>query len=128
MRLLFSLPVFLYFLIRISFAEPVDAEVWEKQCDRNDADACFNLGLSYGPGNTPEVNHFKEFHYLEKSCIGGHALGCWYTAEAYRKGEGVRQDDHRQLEFYGLACDLELQLGCDAYAQLKQELNGAGVR
>ncbi|EAW0606480.1 SEL1-like repeat protein [Campylobacter lari] len=38
----------------------------------------------------------------------------------YALGKGVRKDTSKALEYFGKACDLKNDLGCQAYAKLKQ--------
>ncbi|EAI4298888.1 SEL1-like repeat protein, partial [Campylobacter lari] len=38
----------------------------------------------------------------------------------YENGYGVRKDLSKALEYFGKACDLKDDLGCQAYARLKQ--------
>jgi TPR repeat protein len=42
----------------------------------------------------------------------------------YTNGEGVRQNKSKALELFGKACDLKNELGCNNYANLKNQ----GVR
>ena len=37
----------------------------------------------------------------------------------YENGDGVTQSIDKSLEFYGKACDLKEELGCEHYANLK---------
>ncbi len=37
----------------------------------------------------------------------------------YESGTGVRQSNTKALEYYGKACDLKSQLGCENYAKSK---------
>ena len=39
---------------------------------------------------------------------------------SYEAGDGVRQNNITAKEFYGKACDMGLQIGCDDYARLNQ--------
>ncbi|WP_051604663.1 SEL1-like repeat protein [Helicobacter rodentium] len=41
-----------------------------------------------------------------------------YLGVSYKKGQGVKQNLKRAKDYYGKACDLGLQQGCDAYKNL----------
>ena len=53
----------------------------------------------------------------------GDAKGCYRLGNLYREGEGVRQNDNKAMEFFGKACDLGEQKGCDAYKKMKLNKN-----
>ena len=38
----------------------------------------------------------------------------------YEEGLGVKQSDSQALKFLGLACDLELEVGCAEFEKLKK--------
>ena len=40
---------------------------------------------------------------------------------SYKYGQGVRQNFSTAKEYYGKACDLGLQLGCDDYRKLNEK-------
>lgn len=46
------------------------------------------------------------------------AENCLRLAEFYERGVGVRKDLSSAIEFYGRACDLRSQIGCENYARL----------
>ena len=53
----------------------------------------------------------------------GYANGCVLLGFLYQYGEGVRKDYNKAMEFFGKACDLGEQKGCDAYKEMKTKLN-----
>ena len=52
----------------------------------------------------------------------GDANGCVLVGYLYDNGYGVRQNDSKAMEFYGKACDLGEQKGCDKYKEIKLNL------
>lgn len=54
-----------------------------------------------------------------KACDGGVAVGCGNLSIMYEKGRGVKQNDGEAINYYGKACDLKEQRGCDNYVALK---------
>ncbi len=45
-------------------------------------------------------------------------MACYNLGVFYLKGKGVRQNYFEAKEYYGKACDLGLQIGCDDYKRL----------
>ncbi|EAK0848600.1 sel1 repeat family protein, partial [Campylobacter lari] len=56
----------------------------------------------------------------QKACILNNGFGCSNLGLMYALGKGVRKDTSKALEYFGKACDLKNDLGCQAYARLKQ--------
>ncbi len=102
-----------------SIAEDRQVEALQKFCDEGDAKMCFILGVNYKYGDFPfKQDYFKAAELYRRACDGGEAGGCWGLAWFYQYGKGVRQSKTEALKFYGKACDLKDQDGCDAYAKL----------
>jgi hypothetical protein len=40
----------------------------------------------------------------------------------YDKGQGVRQDNNLALKYYGKACDMKNEGGCEDYSELKKSM------
>jgi hypothetical protein len=55
----------------------------------------------------------------KKSCDEGRAGGCYNLGLLYREGQDVKKDTQKALELYVKSCDMQEQIGCDAYAKLK---------
>lgn len=51
------------------------------------------------------------------------AGACNNLGVLYYNGDGVKQDYKKAMEFFGKACDLGEQKGCDAYKEMKTKLN-----
>ena len=94
----------------------------------------------YIDGRGVEKDFKKAADLYQKACDGGRAVACltlgdFYKANNYQKAESLYQsglnllkntcesgDADRSLakEFYGKACDLAEQIGCDEYKQLNE--------
>ena len=53
--------------------------------------------------------------------MGGITRGCNDLGILYDNGQGVRQNFSTAKQYYGKACDLGLQLGCDNYRMLNEK-------
>ena len=62
----------------------------------------------------------KAIEYYEKGCDGGGGYSCLMLGGMYEEGLGVKQSDSQALKFLGLACDLELEVGCAEFEKLKK--------
>jgi len=84
-----------------------------KACDGGHATACSTLALVSTYVNA-EQNYAKTKEYFEKACEDGDAEACFGIGSLYFEAEGVKQDKQAAKRYYGKACDLGLQKGCDA--------------
>ena len=55
---------------------------------------------------------------LLPSCKAQESKGCFFMGVQYEEGVGLRQDARKAKEYYGKACDLGYQDGCDEYKRL----------
>ena len=55
---------------------------------------------------------------LAQDCDLNDYVACYNLGVSYKKGQGVKQNLKRAKDYYGKACDLGLQQGCDAYKNL----------
>ena len=95
--------------------------VLEKECAKNNYEACLNLGIQYDFGRGVRQDKFKAVELYTKACDGGNAIGCFNLGLMYSTGEGVRQDKSKALQLYGKACDMKNEGGCKNYAALKNQ-------
>ena len=58
-------------------------------------------------------------HSRQKKKKGGG--GCYNLGFLYINGQGIGQNFSTAKEYYGKACDLGLQLGCDDYRKLNEK-------
>ncbi len=78
--------------------------------DFDDADKAYKAG-----------GYQKAAKLFQKVCDGGVAGGCSNLGHLYYNGQGLRQDKSRAKEYYGKACDLGHQPGCDNYKKLNEQ-------
>lgn len=79
------------------------------------------LGLAdLAPEYYKSKNYKKALELFKESCKHGLALSCYDAGVLYFNGEGARQDYKLAKEYYGKACDLGYQDGCDKYKELNQ--------
>lgn len=67
------------------------------------------------------VNTTDDIAKLEQDCNLNKAEGCVLLGNAYKYGNGVKQDYSQAKQLYGKACDLGVQLGCDGYKILNEK-------
>ena len=71
---------------------------------------------AYSKGDYQKVAELSK-----KACDSGEARGCLGLGFLYDKGQGVKQNFSTAKQYYGKACDLGLQLGCDNYRKLNEK-------
>lgn len=99
---------------------------------------CFNLGLAYAQGKGVEQSYKLAFQSFKKSCgdadgeqifkkengeilfRSGDSSACAITGEYYFNAKGTRQDYRKAMEYFGKACDMGEQSGCDNHKMMKQ--------
>lgn len=90
------------------------------QCD-NEARSCFFVGLAY-----EGIEQYKQaFEYYEKGCLKDDGYfqnpSCFNLAWLYYQGKGVRQDKVVAKKYFGKACDLGEEKGCNNYRILNEQ-------
>ena len=63
----------------------------------------------------------KAAELWQKACDSGEAWGCAILGVFYQDGKGVKQNFSTAKQYYGKACDLGLQPGCDNYKKLNEK-------
>lgn len=107
---------------------------------------CYNLGLAYAQGKGVEQSYKLAFESFQKSCpdtdkesIGrkengeilfrsGYSVGCAMVGEYYYNAKGIRQDYRKAMEYFGRACNMGEQSGCDNHKMMKQNPYAYGLR
>ena len=84
----------------------------EASCDRGDAVACNDLGVSYLRGYGLPVDLGLAVRAFERSCTNGSADGCGNLGALYESGSGVAPSSSAAASLYQQACDLGCALGC----------------
>lgn len=65
---------------------------------------------------------FKANKYFEILCHKwNYADGCFFLGLSYVEGQGVRKNLSTAKQYYGKACDLGQQAGCDSYKLLHNQ-------
>ena len=98
------------------------ADLYQKACDGGRAAACLILGDLYKAGNYQKAESLYQggLNSLKNTCESGDADSCSYLGDLYKNGWHIKQDRSLAKEFYGKACDLAEQIGCDEYKQLNE--------
>ena len=98
------------------------ASLHQKACDGGRAASCLILGDLYKEGNYQKAVSLYQsgLNLLKNTCENGDADSCDYLGDLYKNGWHIKQDRSLAKEFYGKACDLADQIGCDEYKQLNE--------
>jgi len=104
-----------FYFVEISFNEEL------KLAEQGDIDAQSTVGFMYYDGKGVKQDYLKAFEWFKKAVEQGDAYAQLFVANMYYSGEGVKLNKSKALYYYGLACDNQLQKGCDEYARLKKE-------
>ena len=59
--------------------------------------------------------------YCEKACNLDDGWGCAKLGFLYDEGQGVKRNYQQAKTYFGKACDLGFQLGCDYYRKLNEQ-------
>ena len=116
---------------------------YEKLCKANDVFSCGMLASMYIEGEGTRQNYFKAVELYQKACnmkIANNAdnkearkfqgMSCDILGQCYEKGkvcyengkgQGAKQNLSIAKQYYGKACDLGNQQGCDNYKMLNQK-------
>ena len=55
---------------------------------------------------------------LAQDCDLNDSVACYNLGVSYKNGQGVKQNLKKAKDYYGKACDLGIQQGCDMYKKL----------
>ena len=59
--------------------------------------------------------------FCQEACNLNYGQGCNNLGTIYHDGQGVRQNFQTAKEYFGRACDLGVQKGCDNYRMLNEK-------
>ena len=96
-------------------------KLYQKSANQGDAEAQFNLGLTYRDGQEVQQDNKMAAKWYQKAAEQGHITAQFSLGLLYQDGKGVRQNKTNAKEWYGRACDGGLQLGCDSYRELNEQ-------
>lgn len=85
-----------------------------EQCDK---DICASVGLIY----SVVENHQQAFLYYDRGCKLNNGGACFGVGFYYDEGKGAKQNKSTAKKYYGKACDLGEQMGCDNYKMLNEK-------
>lgn len=92
-------------------------------CNAGDIKGCANLGFMYANGsNGAPLSYAYAAKYFKMACEGFDMGSCSNLGVLYQKGLGVTQNTDYALDLYNYACNAGLQIACDNYRILKQDL------
>jgi membrane associated rhomboid family serine protease len=89
-------------------------------CDRGDADACFQAGLLYDFARGVERQGERAAGYYEKACDGGQAPGCNNLGVMYARGADRPKDRAAAEALYEKACKAGNAKGCENLEALRR--------
>lgn len=119
-KLLISLSVlFVLFLLGCtSSPKPKSVDVLKKQCEKNHAHSCTQLGIRYHTGKGVNRNYSKMKDYLHKGCMLKDAQGCVLLGSIYSEGKSIKRDNLKAKQYYHQGCKLHEGLGCFELAKM----------
>ena len=94
---------------------------YRKAANQGDAEAQFNLGLTYKEGQEVQQDNKMAAKWYQKAAEQDHITAQFNLGLLYQDGKGIRQNKTNAKEWYGRACDGGLQLGCDSYRELNEQ-------
>lgn len=97
--------------------------LFEKACNSDNMVSCNMLGISYHNGEGVKQSYKKAFDLWKKVCENSNgavaSIACYNLATLYNNGTGVRINENLAREYFGKACDLGEEKGCEAYRDMK---------
>ncbi|MBH23504.1 MAG: hypothetical protein CMH57_03370 [Myxococcales bacterium] len=87
-------------------------KVFQKGCDRGDADICNDLGLMYLPGRGVDPEPVRARGLFERSCEGGAPEGCTSLGLCMVRGEGGDADPRAAVTLFEGACQRDHARAC----------------
>jgi TPR repeat protein len=102
------------------------AQLNQKACDGNDADACYSLGHAYSVGKGVNKNLKMAADLYKKGCDLGKGAACSNLANAYGHGQGVEKNRKKAKELEDKACAMpDYKEMCEALKEIYDALGGA---
>lgn len=89
---------------------------YDKACKLQDAKACLSLGVLYDEGNFTRQNAKAAQSAYSNACIFGSGEACFMLGL-----QNETADKTRAQKYYGKACDLNFNDGCEAYKRLLKQ-------
>ncbi|MGD9971029.1 MAG: tetratricopeptide repeat protein [Sulfuricurvum sp.] len=87
-----------------------------RACDDKNAQSCVRLGILYSHGMAfVDADAPRAFKYFSQACELGYADGCYFKANAYEEGNGVRASIPIAFNIYAENCEKRLD-GSSCYS------------
>jgi len=96
-----------------------------KQCEENNATACFKAGVYTFKGQGVKADSNQSFVFFHKACDLNESNVCTRLAMTYENNESVRYDINRSIALYNKACGLNNVRACDGLGHLYTKAHGA---
>ena len=93
-------------------------------CELGNTDSCLSLNAPSQIESNLSKNKSRTDEPSYNSCNESEAESCFSLGMMYYRGDGVRKDHFKAIEYFRKACDLSNEAGCKNYATLKNQ----GVR
>ena len=85
----------------------LDTEYFKSECNKGDAESCFNLGLAYNNGlDQIQKNFIEAVKYYEIGCGLNESNSCLGLAVMNYYGQGVFQNTNKAKQYLQKACNL----------------------
>lgn len=100
-------------------------ELYTKECQKDDAKSCYNLGLMYVNAQGVQEDLLKGAELFTKACDNGNMSACLDLSFMYVQGHGVKHNYPRAAELFEKTCDAGSSQGCNNLGVMYY--NGSGV-
>jgi len=91
-------------------------------CDEGHADSCLQYGGYYYHGSSSvKVNYHKARQSFYKACELKNATGCYYLADMYDSGKGVRKNMTKAQLYLQKSCQYGSRRGCAILKNRKKQ-------
>jgi len=84
------------------------AEFFQKSCDNDNAEACYNLANMYDSGLGIYKDDQKAVMLFTKACDGGFIDSCYNLGMMYDSGEGVTKDVVKAFTLFYKTCEKDI--------------------
>lgn len=114
-------------------------DMFKKACDENHYEACNELAILYDIGKGARQDYKKANELYLKACNGPKEktelnsilrskVACYNLGIQHENGNGTKKSIELALKYYGMACDMKNQTGCDDYARLKRNSQTSAIK
>ena len=86
---------------------------YEKACDGNEVDACYNLGILYSDGTEVAKDDVKALDRYSRACELDNRSACNRAGWHFENAVGTEEDRDAALQFFTKSCELDSGYGCN---------------